>query len=411
MTKNLEKNLIVGLDIGTSKVAVIIGEVLPDGEISIIGLGNHPSRGMDKGGVNDLDSIVRSVQRALDQAELMADCQVSSVYLSISGKHIACQNENGMVSINDEEVTQEDVDNVIHTARSVKIPTERRILHVLPQEYSIDVQDGIKSPIGMSGMRMEAKAHIVTCANDMAKNITKSVERCGLTVDDLVFAGIASADSVLTSDEKDLGVCLVDIGGGTTDIVVYTSGALRHCAVVPVAGNQVTSDIAKIFRTPQPNAEQIKVQYASARSNRVSREESIEVPSVGGRPSRSMSRHTLAEVVEPRYEELFELVLKQLKDSGLEEQIAAGIVLTGGTSSIDGAVDIAEATFGMPVRVASPLPVKGLFEQVDKPIYSTGIGLLHYGARRVIERQYERPDRQGVTSFLNRAKSWFKGEF
>ncbi|NKF52367.1 cell division protein FtsA [Shewanella sp. WXL01] len=411
MTKNLEKNLIVGLDIGTSKVAVIIGEVLPDGEISVIGLGNHPSRGMDKGGVNDLDSIVKSVQRALDQAELMADCQVASVYLSISGKHIACQNENGMVSINDEEVTQEDVDNVIHTAQSVKIPTERRILHVLPQEYSIDVQDGIKSPIGMSGMRMEAKAHIVTCANDMAKNITKSVERCGLTVDGLVFSGIASADAVLTSDEKDLGVCLVDIGGGTTDVVVYTGGALRHCAVIPVAGNQVTSDIAKIFRTPQPNAEQIKVQFASARSNRVSREESIEVPSVGGRPSRSMSRHTLAEVVEPRYQELFELILKQLREHGLEEQVAAGIVLTGGTSSIDGAVDIAEATFGMPVRVASPLPIKGLYEYVEQPIYATGIGLLRYGAGKVIERQFERPDRQGVTSFFSRAKSWFKGEF
>ncbi|MCK8046627.1 cell division protein FtsA [Shewanella sp. 1CM18E] len=411
MTKNLDRNLIVGLDIGTSKVAVIIGEVLPDGEISIVGLGNHPSRGMDKGGVNDLDSIVRSVQRALDQAELMADCQVSSVYLSISGKHIECQNENGMVSINDEEVTQEDVDNVIHTARSVKIPTERRILHVLPQEYAIDVQDGIKSPIGMSGMRMEAKVHIVTCANDMAKNITKSVERCGLKVDGLVFSAIASADSVLTHDEKDLGVCLVDIGGGTTDIAVYTNGALRHCAVVPVAGNQVTNDIAKIFRTPLSHAEQIKVQHASARSSMVSREESIEVPSVGGRPSRSMSRHTLAEVVEPRYQELFELILKQLQESGLEDQIAAGIVITGGTASIEGAVDIAEATFGMPVRMAQPLPVKGLHEYVDQPIYSTGVGLLHFGARMVIEREFERPERQGVTSVWNRVQSWFKGEF
>ncbi|MBM7070987.1 cell division protein FtsA [Shewanella sp. OPT22] len=411
MTKNQERNLIVGLDIGTAKVAVIIGEVMPDGEITIVGVGNHPSRGMDKGGVNDLDSIVRSVQRALDQAELMADCQVTSVYLSISGKHIACQNENGMVSINDEEVTQEDVDNVIHTARSVKIPTERRILHVLPQEYAIDVQDSIKSPIGMSGMRMEAKVHIVTCANDMAKNITKSVERCGLKVDDLVFSGIASADSTLTNDEKDLGVCLVDIGGGTTDIAVYTNGALRHCAVVPVAGNQVTSDIAKIFRTPLSHAEQIKVQFANARSSTVSREENIEVPSVGGRPSRSMSRHTLAEVVEPRYQEMFELILQELRDSGYEDQIAAGIVITGGTSSIDGSVDVAEATFGMPVRVAAPLKVKGLYEYVSQPIYATGIGLLHYGARRLIDKELERPERNGVTSFLNRAKSWFKGEF
>lgn len=411
MTKNLERNLIVGLDIGTAKVAVIIGEVMPDGELSIVGLGSHQSRGMDKGGVNDLDSIVRSVQRALDQAELMADCKVASVYLSISGKHIECQNENGMVSINDEEVTQEDVDNVIHTAKSVKIPNERRILHVLPQEYAIDVQEGIKSPIGMSGMRMEAKVHIVTCANDMAKNITKSVERCGLTVDDLVFSGIASADSVLTNDEKDLGVCLVDIGGGTTDIAVYTNGALRHCAVVPVAGNQVTSDIAKIFRTPLSHAEQIKVQYACARSAMVSREDSIEVPSVGGRPSRTMSRHTLAEVVEPRYQELFELILKELRNSGLEDQIAAGIVLTGGTASIEGVVDLAEATFGMPVRVSVPQAVKGLNEYVNQSIYSTGVGLLHYGAKRVLERQFERPERQGVTSLWNRVQSWFKGEF
>ncbi len=410
MTKNQDRNLIVGLDIGTSKVAVIIGEVLPDGEISVVGLGSHPSRGMDKGGVNDLDSIVRSVQRALDQAELMADCQVASVYLGISGKHIQCQNENGMVSINDEEVTQDDMDNVIHTARSVKIPTERRIIHVVPQEFAIDVQEGIKSPIGMSGMRMEAKVHIVTCANDMAKNITKSVERCGLKVDELVFSAIASADAVLTDDEKDLGVCLVDIGGGTTDIAVYANGALRHCAVVPVAGNQVTSDIAKIFRTPLSHAEQIKVQYASAKSAMVSREDSIEVPSVGGRPSRTMSRHTLAEVVEPRYQELFELVRKELKESGLEDQVAAGIVLTGGTASIEGAVDVAEATFGMPVRVAEPLPVKGLFEYVNQPIYSTGVGLLHYGAREVKHR-FEHHERQGLTSLWNRVQSWFKGEF
>ncbi|WP_133408114.1 cell division protein FtsA [Parashewanella tropica] len=411
MTKNQERNLIVGLDIGTSKVAVIIGEVLPDGEITVVGVGNHPSRGMDKGGVNDLDSIIRSVQRSLDQAELMADCQVTSVYLSISGKHISCQNENGMVSINDEEVTQEDVENVIHTARSVKIPTERRILHVLPQEYAIDVQDGIKSPIGMSGMRMEAKVHIVTCANDMAKNITKSVERCGLKVDDLVFSGIASADATLTNDEKDLGVCLVDIGGGTTDIAVYTNGALRHCAVVPVAGNQVSSDIAKIFRTPLTHAEQIKVQFANARSAAVSREENIEVPSVGGRPSRSMSRHTLAEVVEPRYQEMFELILQELRDSGFEDQIAAGIVLTGGTASIDGAVDVAEATFGMPVRVATPLAVKGLYEYVEQPIYSTGLGLLHYGARQLMDRENDRSERQGVTSVIGTVKSWFKGQF
>ncbi|GLP97495.1 cell division protein FtsA [Paraferrimonas sedimenticola] len=411
MTKTMERNLIVGLDIGTSVTNVIIGEVLPDGEISVVGVGSHPSRGMDKGGVNDLDSVMRSIQRAMDQAELMADCQVSSVYLSISGKHIACQNENGMVSINDEEVTQEDVDNVIHTAKSVKIPNERRILHVMPSEFTIDVQDGIRSPIGMSGMRMEAKVHMVTCANDMAKNITKSVERCNLHVDDLVFSAIASADAVLTDDEKDLGVCLVDMGGGTTDIAIYTHGALRHSAVLPIAGNQVTNDIAKIFKTPLSHAEQIKVQYASARSNLVSQEENIEVPSVGGRPSRSMSRHTLAEVVEPRYQELFELVQDELRKSGLEDQVVAGIVLTGGTAQIEGVVDVAEACFGVQVRVAKPLEVKGLSEYVEQPGFSTAVGLLRYGAREMMDKRTDNKETNPVSGTWTKIQRWFKGEF
>lgn len=414
MTKNQEKEIIVGLDIGTSKVVVVIGEVMPDEEISIIGVGSHESKGMDKGGVNDLDSIGQSVKRALDQASLMADdYDVSEVYLSISGKHIACQNENGMVSINDEEVTQDDIDNVIHTARSVKIPNERKILHVLPQEYSIDIQEGIKSPIGMSGMRMEAKVHIVTCGNDMAKNIVKSIERCDLTAKDLVFSGIASANAVLTNDEKDLGVCLLDIGGGTTDIAVYSNGALRHCAVLPVAGNQVTSDIAKIFRTPQSHAEQIKVQYASARSGNVSKEETIEVPSVGGRPARTMSRHTLAEVIEPRYKEIFELARQELVKQGFEEQqIAAGIVLTGGTSEVEQVVEVAEEVFGMPVRVARPLPVvKGLYEYVDKPMYATAVGLLRYGAQAMTNHKNDRGDRYPVSSLWHRVKSYFQKEF
>ena len=410
MSKANERDLIVGLDIGTAKVAVVIGEILADGEISVVGLGSQPSRGMDKGGVNDLDSVVRSVQRALDQAELMADCQVSSVYLSISGKHIGCQNENGMVSINDAEVTQYDVDNVIHTARSVKISDERRILHVMPQEYAIDVQEGIKSPIGMSGMRMEAKVHMVTCASDMAKNIEKCVERCGLNVDDLIFSAIASSYSVLTEDEKDLGVCLVDMGGGTMDITIYTGGSLRYSAVIPVAGTQVTSDIAKIFRTPLGHAEEIKVQYACALSQLVSLEENIEVPSVGGRPTRTMSRHTLAEVVEPRYQELFELVLEELKNSGLEEQIAAGIVLTGGSAKIEGAIEFAEACFGMPVRLANPSEVKGLNDYVQDPTYATGVGLLHYGRMAKAERQKE-STRTQHTSVFNRIQNWFRGEF
>jgi len=410
MSKANERDLIVGLDIGTSKVAVIIGEILADGDLSIVGIGSQKSKGMEKAGVNDLDSVVKAVQRALDEAELMADCQVTSVNLSISGKHIACQNEKGMVSINDEEVTQYDVDSVIHTARSVKISDDRRILHVMPTEYAIDVQEGIKSPIGMSGMRMEAQVHMVTCASDMAKNIEKCVQRCGLKVDELVFSAIASSYSVLTEDEKDLGVCLVDMGGGTMDIAVYTNGSLRHCAVIPVAGSQVTSDIAKIFRTPLSHAEDIKIGHACALSQMVSQEDNIEVPSVGGRPTRTMSRHTLAEVVEPRYQELYELILIELQQAGFSEQIAAGIVLTGGTAKIEGAVEFAEACFGMPVRLANPMPVKGLSDYVQDPSYAAGVGLLKFGS---IMRENARIDntQQSGLSFFSRIKNWIKGEF
>ncbi|WP_278373750.1 cell division protein FtsA, partial [Idiomarina abyssalis] len=316
MSKTSEHNMVVGLDIGTSKVTALIGELLPDNEISVVGVGTATSRGMDKGGVNDLNLVVQSVQRAVDEAELMADCRVASVYLNISGRHISCQNESGMVPINEAEVTQDDVDSVIHAAQSVPIAKERRILHVLPQEYVIDSQESIRSPIGMSGVRMESKVHIITCANDMAKNIIKAVERCGLSVDKLIFSALASSISVLTDDEKDLGVALVDLGGGTIDICIYAGGVLRHTAVIPAAGNQVTSDIAKIFRTPTNHAEEIKTKHACALRQMVSMEDTIEVPSVGGRPSRVMSRHTLSEVVEPRYQELFELVRDEIQQSG-----------------------------------------------------------------------------------------------
>ena len=401
----------VGLDIGTSKISVAVGEITPDNQLSIVGVGNQPARGMDKGGVNDLNLVIQSIQRAINEAELMADCHITSVYLGISGKHISCQNENGMVPINDKEVMQDDVDNVIHTARSVPISAERRMLHVLPQEYSIDCQDGIKSPIGMSGVRMEAKVHIVTCANDMAKNIVKCVERCDLKADQLIFSALASSYAVLTDDEKELGICVVDMGAGTMDISVFTGGALRHTAVIPVAGNQVTSDIAKIFRTPLSHAEEIKVQYACALRQMVSMEENIEVPSVGGRPARSMSRHTLAEVVEPRYHELFELVQEELRECGLEDQIAAGYVLTGGTAKMEGVVEFAEEVFQMPVRVAQPADVCGLKEYVNDPTYSTVVGLLHYGMQANQQQNNEQKKSESVGSIGSRVLAWFKGEF
>jgi cell division protein FtsA len=409
MSKATERDLIVGLDIGTSVIKAIVGELLDDDSISIIGVGTHKSRGMDKGGVNDLNLVVQSVKQAVNEMELMADCSVSSVFMSISGRHVQCQNESGMVPINNQEVTQDDVDNVIHAARSVPMAAERKLLHVLPQEFVIDVQEGIKNPIGMSGVRMEAAAHIITCAEDMAKNLVKCVESCGLSVDQTIFSALASSYAVLTDDERELGVCVVDIGGGTMDIVIYTDGAIRHTAVIPLAGNQITSDIAKIFRTPMSNAEDIKTKYACALKDMVSMEESIEVPSVGGRPARVMSRHTLAEVIEPRYQELFELAYEQIKVSGLEEQIAAGLVITGGTAKMEGAVEFAEEIFQMPVRVGKPHSVKGLAEYVDDACFATAVGLLQYGKQNINNKRTS--SKKGEESVLKRIQSWFKGEF
>lgn len=410
IAKSETDNMIVSLDVGTSKVTALIGEILPAGELNVIGVGVTPARGMDKGGVNDLNLVVQSIQRAVNEAELMADCNVSTVYLNISGRHIGCQNEDGMVPINDAEVTPDDVDSVIHAAKSVPIAQERRILHVLPQEFVIDSQESIKSPVGMSGVRMEARVHIITCANDMARNIVKAVERCDLRVESLVFSALASSHAALTDDEKELGVALVDMGAGTIDISIFSGGVLRHTAVIPVAGNQVTSDIAKIFRTPLSHAEEIKVQYACALRQMVSMEDNIEVPSVGGRPARSMSRHTLAEVVEPRYQELFELVRDEIYGSGLEEQIAAGVVLTGGTAKMEGAVEFAEEIFQMPVRLGSPIGIKGLSDYVSEPEYSTGVGLLRFGQLQIADQEAE-DQRSQKPHWLQRIQSWFRGEF
>lgn len=315
-----------------------------------------------------------------------------------------------MVPINETEVTQDDVESVIHAAKSVPIAQERRILHVLPQEYVIDSQESIKSPIGMSGVRMEARVHIITCANDMAKNIQKAVERCDLKVETLIFSALASSHAVLTDDEKELGCALVDMGGGTIDINLFSGGVLRHTAVIPVAGNQVTNDIAKIFRTPLSHAEDIKVQYACALRQMVSQEDNIEVPSVGGRPSRTMSRHILAEVVEPRYQELFELVRDEIEKSGLDEQIAAGVVLTGGTAKMEGAIEFAEEIFQMPVRLGTPLGVKGLTDYVSDASYATSVGLLKFGQLK-LSAQLQEKERSDTTRWWKRLQSWFKGEF
>ncbi len=411
MTKSVERNLVIGLDVGTSKVVATVGEVTADNQLSIVGVGSQISHGMDKGGVNDLDLVSESIQRAVDEAELMADCRISSVYLGISGKHIQCQNENGVVAINNNsEVTSEDIDNVIHIAKSVPISAERKMLHALPQEYSVDLQEGIRNPLGMSGVRMEARAHIITCSNDMAKNIEKCVERCGLHVDQFIFSALASGNSVLTEDERELGVAVIDIGGGTMDITIYTNGSLRHSAVIPVAGNQVTGDIAKIFRTPISHAEAIKVQYACASSQMASAEDTLEVPSVGGRPARTMSRHTLSEVVEPRFREIFDLAMDEIRRSGLEDQIAAGVVITGGTAKMTGALEVAEEIFQMPARIGNPIGITGLTDYVNDPSFATAVGLLQYG--RTMQSNHEKKSTDtGSGNWWNRLTKWFQGEF
>ncbi len=382
MIKATDRKLVVGLEIGTAKVAALVGEVLPDGMINIIGVGSCPSRGMDKGGVNDLESVVKCVQRAIDQAELMADCQISSVYLALSGKHISCQNEIGMVPISEEEVTQEDVENVVHTAKSVRVRDEHRVLHVIPQEYAIDYQEGIKNPVGLSGVRMQAKVHLITCHNDMAKNIVKAVERCGLKVDQLIFAGLASSYSVLTEDERELGVCVVDIGGGTMDIAVYTGGALRHTKVIPYAGNVVTSDIAYAFGTPPSDAEAIKVRHGCALGSLVGKDESVEVQ-----------------------------LQEQLRQQGVKHHLAAGIVLTGGAAQIEGLAACAQRVFHTQVRIGQPLNITGLTDYAQEPYYSTAVGLLHYGKESHMSGEAEVEKRTSVGSWIKRINSWLRKEF
>ena len=411
MSKKVEKNMIVGLDIGTSKVVAIVGEVTDDNGVEIIGLGSHPSRGLKKGVVVNIESTVQSIQRAVEEAELMAGCQIHSVYAGIAGSHIRSLNSHGIVAIRDKEVTAADVDRVIDAARAVAIPADQKILHILPQEFIIDAQEGVREPVGMSGVRLEAKVHMVTGAVSAAQNIIKCVRRCGLEVDDIILEQLASSYSVLTDDEKELGVCLVDIGGGTTDLAVFTEGAIRHTAVIPIAGDQVTNDIAVALRTPTQHAEEIKIKYACALTQLASAEETIEVPSVGERPVRRLARQTLAEVVEPRYEELFTLIQSELRRSGFEDLCAAGIVLTGGSSKMEGAVDLAEEIFHMPVRLGSPQYVTGLVDVVRNPIYSTGVGLLLFGRHNRFLRESDARLSGGVNSVWRRMKSWFQGNF
>lgn len=411
MPKKTEQRLLVGLDIGTSKVVAIVGELQEDGALEVIGFGMHPSRGLKKGVVVNIESTVNSIQRAVEEAELMAGCEIHAVYTGIAGSHVRSLNSHGIVAIRDREVTRSDVERVIDAARAVAIPADQKILHVLPQEYIIDGQEGIREPIGMSGVRLEARVHMVTGAASAAQNIVKCVQRCGLEVEDIVLEQLASSYAVLAEDEKELGVCLVDIGGGTTDIAVFNAGAIRHTAVIPIAGDQVTNDIAMSLRTPTQFAEEIKVKYACALSQLAAMDETIEVPSVGDRPPRRLARQTLAEVVEPRYEELFGLIRDELRRSGFEDMVAAGVVLTGGSAKMEGAVELAEEVFHMPVRLGVPQQVRGLGDVVRNPIHATGVGLLLYARERAGREVAEDPVGGGVRQIWQRMKSWFQGNF
>lgn len=408
-------NIVVGLDIGTSKIAAIVGKIKDNGVIEVIGIGTHPSKGLKKGVVVNIESTVESIQRAIDSAERMSGIKVTSVAVGIAGSHINSFNSNGMVAISNQEVQEEDVQRVIEAAKTIAIPSDQEILHILPQEFMIDSQGGIREPVGMSGVRLEAKVHMITGSVSSAQNITKCVERCDLKVDSLILEQLASSEAVLSEDEKELGVCLVDIGGGTTDIAVFQNGSIRHTAVIPVAGDQVTNDIAVALRTPMASAEQIKREYACALPQLISVDEEIEVASVGDRPSRCLSRQTLVEVIEPRYEELFQLIQAELKGANFEDKITAGIVLTGGSSLVEGAVELAEEVFHMPVKLGIPVDIVGLKEEATNPSFATTIGLVNYTQKyrnySIMVNGSNSSPRQDESSILSKMKSWFKDSF
>ena len=403
--------IIVGLDIGTTKIAVIVAQRGAGGKVDIIGTGTHPSKGLRKGVVINIEATVNSIQRAVEEAELMAGCEISTVYAGIAGAHIKGFNSHGIVAVKNKEVSSRDVERVIDAARAVAIPMDREILHILPQEYIVDEQDGIREPMGMSGVRLEAKVHIVTGSVTSAQNIVKSANRVGLNVADIVLEPLASAEAVLSAEEKELGVAMVDIGGGTTDITVFHAGAIKHTAVLPLGGNHITNDIAAGLRTPCSAAEEIKRRYGCASAKAVQSSETIEVSSTGGREPRVMSRQVLAEIIEPRMEEMLRLVHRELIRSGFDEFMTAGVVLTGGSVLLDGTAELAEEIFGMPVRIGYPTGVGGLVDVVNSPAFATGVGLVLYGARN---GEYKGLRSAGTNMFeriRHRMTEWFAAHF
>ncbi|MEW5887498.1 MAG: cell division protein FtsA [Pseudomonadota bacterium] len=404
------KDLIVGLDIGTSKIIALVAELTPEGRLEILGLGSQESKGLKKGVVVNIEATVNAISRVVQEVELMADCKVKEVYTGIAGSHIKSFNSNGMVAIKDKEVSPMDVERVIETARAMPIPSDQQILHILTQEFIVDGQDGVREPIGMSGVRLEVKVHIVTGAVSAAQNIVKCVRRCGLEVVDLVLQPLASSYAVLTEDEKELGVCLVDIGGGTTDIAVFTQGAIRHTAVIPIAGDQITNDIAMALRTPTQDAEEVKIRYGVALQQLADPAEMVEVPGIGERAPRRLSRQALADVIEPRVSELYELIQAELRRSGYEDLLSSGIVLTGGSSVMQGMVELAEEIFHMPVRLGVPKYGGSLADVVQHPRYATAMGLLLEGAAQKKRGLHVRETRT-FKQVLARMRAWFEKNF
>jgi cell division protein FtsA len=411
MSKQGQENLIVGLDIGTSKILVVVADVGEDDQLEIVGVGHHPSKGLRKGVVANIESTVQSIQSAVEEAELTAGCQILSVYAGIAGAHVNSLNSHGVVAIRTEEVSHTDVGRVIEAARALAIPTDQKVLHILPQDFIIDGQQGIREPVGMSGIRLESKVHIITGAVSAVQNILKCIRRCGLETDDVILEPLASSLAVLEEDEKELGVCLIDIGGGTTDVAVFTDGAIRHTVVLPIAGDQVTKDIAIALRTPSQAAEEIKKKYGCALFQLATEGEMIDTPSVGDQAPRKLSRSALAEVIEPRIEELFLLVQAELRHSGFEEALGAGVVLTGGSSRMEGMTELAEEIFQNPVRLGLPKYIGGLSELVRSPIYSTAVGLVLFGQKLRAEPPISGAGLAGGRQLLLRMKNWFRSQF
>jgi cell division protein FtsA len=409
--KQEPKDLIVGLDIGTSKVVAAVAEILPDGRFQVIGLGQSNSEGLRKGVVVNIEATVQSIRRALEEAELMAACRISDVYTGIAGSHIKSFNSSGMVAIKDREVSGADVARVIETARAVNIPTDQQVLHVLTQEFMVDGQEDIREPIGMSGVRLEVRVHIVTGAVSAAQNIIKCVRRCGLEVQDLILQPLASSMSVLSEDEKELGVAMIDIGGGTTDIAIFTGGAIRHTAVIPIAGDQITSDIAMALRTPIPDAEEIKLRFGMAKEVLADPNDKVEIPGIGDRAPRLLSRQALAAVIEPRIEELFTLSSRVLRESGFEELLSSGIVLTGGTSLLPGLGELAEDVFLKPTRVGWPIYDGSLADVVRSPRFATVMGLLTEAYSQRLRGRKVAAQTGSLKQTVKRMKEWIVGNF